>query len=95
MRYKHILLMVPAAALLTFAMAGCGGGGDSGNGGIASGSGAASANSAGNNTVQSAATDSFLSQVRSLIASNSDTAEPAAVDATPAPMPDNTEPVPI
>lgn len=94
MRYKHILLMAPAAALLAFAMAGCGGG-DSGNGSTASGSGAASANSTGNNTLQSAATDSFLSQIMNLIASTSDTAEPVAVDATPAPMPDNTEPVPI
>lgn len=90
MRYKHTLLMAPAAVLI-LAMAGCGGGG----GGNEAGGNAVSANSAGANANQSAATDSFLSQIRNLIAGTSDTAEPVAVEASPAPMPDNTEPVPV
>jgi hypothetical protein len=92
---KHSLLVISASAVaLTMAACGSGGGDDaivSSNGTGSNGGSAVSTNDTG----QATGNDAFLAQVRAVIGTTSETAEPGAISSAPATFSESAQPEPL
>ncbi|OWW22025.1 hypothetical protein [Noviherbaspirillum denitrificans] len=80
---KKLFLLIPAVVVF----AACSGGGDGDVGGTAS--------SGSSQTPSAPQADRFTGDVSAVLGSSSETTEPAALDASPASKPEDTEPMPV